>query len=463
MDFPALWSDFEAHAQHTALVEAATGRSVTYAELSQFIGAVRAQLPEQPKRLIALKVAPTIDSTALYLGALSAGHAVLLGSALTAATLAAFRPDMIVRDAQEGAAALAGYRAGDPLLGHDVMVPVTPDGGAIHPAIALVIPTSGSTGAKRFIKLSYQNIHAGAAQVAAGLGITAADRAITNLPLDYVYGLSILHSHLKAGASIVLEADSFLKPKFWDTFREHRVTGLGGVPFTYQSLKQIGFDRFELPSLMTLTQAGGALSLELRSWLACTFVPRGVRVFFMYGLSEASGRVTILPQAGVEAQAGAVGVAVPFGELSIGENDEVIYRGPNVMLGYAKDRSDLQSGDTLGGVLRTGDQGVLSADGHLTIKGRLSRFGKVFGKRVALDELQEAYAGNGILCMDASDDTLNVYHDGSAADALRALVMRLCRDLRVPPQAVRSHQIAELPRTANGKIDYVRLLKMAQS
>jgi acyl-coenzyme A synthetase/AMP-(fatty) acid ligase len=137
------------------------------------------------------------------------------------------------------------------------------------------------------------------------------------------------------------------------------------------------------------------------------------------------------------------------------DDGEIVYRGPNVMLGYAGLRAELALGDELGGVLRTGDLGSLDADGFLTVRGRVKRIAKIAGRRVSLDEFEQALGG-GVAAV-AAPPGIDVYRTGQPAGDLA----RVCADLGLPTPCVRLRTVSELPRTGSGKVDYPELTQLA--
>lgn len=134
---------------------------------------------------------------------------------------------------------------------------------AMHPDLALLLTTSGSTGSPKLVRQSRRNIESNARAIVRYLEIGEEERAITTLPMNYTYGLSIVQSHLLAGASLILTGRSVVEPDFWRLFREREATSFGGVPYTYEILKRVGFFGMELPSLRYFTQAGGKAAAEL--------------------------------------------------------------------------------------------------------------------------------------------------------------------------------------------------------
>ena len=128
----------------------------------------------------------------------------------------------------------------------------------LHPDLALLLSTSGSTGSPKVVRLSRCNLVANATAIAEYLDIRETDRAATTLPMSYCYGLSVIHSHLLRGAGLILTDRSIVDDEFWTLFRRHRGTSFAGVPYTFEMLERIGFDGIDLPDLRYVTQAGRA-------------------------------------------------------------------------------------------------------------------------------------------------------------------------------------------------------------
>jgi len=270
---------------------------------------------------------------------------------------------------------------------------------ALKDSLALLLTTSGSTGSPKFVRQSYNNIVANTVSIVQYLELNASERPITTLPMSYTYGLSIINSHLWVGASIILTQKSLMEKKFWEQFKDYGATSFGGVPYTYEMLDKLRFNRMDLPSLRTMTQAGGKLSPELHKKFAEYAEQTGRHFVVMYGQTEATARMSYLPYKKSLEKYGSMGIAIPGGEFSlidisgntITESDvvgELVYRGENVTLGYAESGSDLSKGDDNGGILVTGDMAKRDIDGYYYIVGRKKRFLKIFGNRVNLDEAE---------------------------------------------------------------------------
>jgi long-chain acyl-CoA synthetase len=379
------------------------------------------------RELVLVRCGPDARSAIGALAALAAGHATILleAGADPAEILARYDPRYVLAD-------------GEVQLREDAAA------AELHPELRLLLSTSGSTGSPKLVRLTAANVLANAASIAEYLGLHPGERAIASLPIPYSYGLSVLTSHLHAGASVALTPHSVIRPDFWDDVRRHAATSFAGVPYSYAMLERIGVRDMELPSLRTMTQAGGRLDPEL----ALRYAER-TRFFVMYGQTEATARIAYVPPERLAEKAGTIGIAIPGGGLRVADDGELIYTGPNVMLGYAESRADLARGDELRGVLPTGDLGTVDADGFFSVTGRLKRIAKVFGQRVNLDEVEAAVAGPAGAV--AADDAIDVYAERGADG--RALARRF----RLPPRAVRVHEVQALPVKGSGKVDYAAL------
>jgi len=427
---------------------------VTYADLADRVGAT-AELLGQERRLVLIAGANTVEAVVTYLAALTSGHPVLMATAGDSLGLEALAT---AYDADVVAGPCTGWR---PLQRREGTAH------RLHPDLALLLSTSGSTGSAKLVRLSHDNVRSNAASIATYLGIRDTDRAITSLPLHYCYGLSVLHSHLLRGAGVVLTDLSVADAGFWRLVRAHQVTAFAGVPHTFELLDRIGFADFELPSLRYLTQAGGRLSPERAVRFAELGRRRGWDLFVMYGQTEATARMAYLPPDLVSEHPEAIGRAVPGGALRIepvpGVDGpgvgELVYTGPNVMLGYAETAADLALGRTVQ-ELRTGDLARPAGDGLFEVVGRLNRFIKVLGLRIDLQQVEAALEGFGVNASCAGcDDELVVVVEGRA-DVV-TVRRRAAGAAGLPAAAVRVISVDALPRLASGKPDHRAVTKIA--
>jgi acyl-CoA synthetase (AMP-forming)/AMP-acid ligase II len=433
---------------HPAVVDD-QGTALGYDALAAAVDARAASLGSDAGGLMALRATNTVATVVDLLACWQAGVAAMLigptGPGDLERLVEAYRPDAVV-GLDVGAPDPAASGGGGP--------------GLASGPTALLLPTSGSTGSPKFVRLSMPAVVASATGIVTALDLSADERGLANLPLHYSYGLSIVLSHLVCGATVVLTGHSAVRPEHWQVVRDQRVTSIPGVPYSYVMYRRVGLLDMDLPHLRSLTQAGGRLEpavvVEVHERLAAT----GRRLFVMYGQTEATSRMSVLDPADLPDQAGSVGRPVPGGAFEIAEPDssgvgEVIYTGPNVMLGYAEGRVDLGAPDQLGRVLATGDLGRLDGDGRLWLTGRVKRIVKLFGERVSLDDIEDLAGTWGpAAAFDDGADRLGIVVEGAVPDDAARTVERR---LGVPPGTVRVRSVEALPRTTTGKIDYTGL------
>lgn len=339
----------------------------------------------------------------------------------------------------------------------------------LHPDLALLLTTSGSTGSPKFVRQSYENIRTNAESIAAYLELDETERPITTLPMNYTYGLSIINSHLLTGGTVLVTERSLMQREFWTFFKEAEATSFGGVPYTYEMLDRMRFERMDLPSLRTMTQAGGKLSPALHQKFAEDARAKGRRFMVMYGQCEATARMGYLPAEKALEKCGSMGIAVPGGKFRLIDADggqittpgitgELVYEGPNVTLGYAERGEDLAKGDERGGVLQTGDMAKFDENGYYYITGRKKRFLKIYGNRVNLDEVDSLVKEKFPVldCASAGmDDHLNVFiTEAGREDAVKDF---LVRRTKLNPAAFRVVAIEKIPKNDAGKTLYREL------
>lgn len=330
-----------------------------------------------------------------------------------------------------------------------------------HPNLALCLTTSGSTGSPKLVRLTKRNIISNAESIAEYLQIDEHERPITMLPMYYSYGLSIINSHLIKGATILLTNKTYAQREFWNFLREQQVTSMSGVPYTWEMLRRLLFFRMDLPSVKTMTQAGGKLNAEIAKEYIDNAAASGKRFIVMYGQTEATARMSYLPWSAAQEKYASIGVAIPGGEFSLAEDGELIYRGENVSMGYAECAEDLLKGDENHGVLHTGDMARVDEDGFYYITGRKKRFVKIWGNRCNLDAVEQIVKQVTSSCAVVGvDDQITVFvtKDGLEKDIKDLLASKT--GLNSKAFAVRT--IATIPVTPSGKIDYPQLQRMIE-
>ncbi len=349
-------------------------------------------------------------------------------------------------------------------LGYYELVEYAPRVVPLHSDLGLLLSTSGSTGSPKLVRLSYKNVWSNAASIVESLGLTCEERPITTLPAHYSYGLSVINSHVHVGATILVTNTSVMQREFWTFAKAARASSIAGVPYIYEMLKRLRFFTMDLPDLRTMTQAGGKFPRESIDEFV-KFAKDQKKVFVvMYGQTEATARMSYLPFDKAEEKSGSVGVAIPGGEFFLLDDaghtivdaaviGNLFYRGPNVSMGYAECSQDLALGDVRRGVLDTGDLAIRDADGFYYLQGRTSRFVKVFGNRIGLDEIESLAKQITPDCACTGvDDLISVF---VTEDGLREPIRAFLADKTgLNRRAFEVCLVQSIPKNSSGKIQY---------
>jgi long-chain acyl-CoA synthetase len=348
-------------------------------------------------------------------------------------------------------------------------------------ADAVLMFTSGTTNVPKAVRVTHANIQANTESIVSYLGLMRTDRVLVILPFFYCYGASLLHTHLRLGARVVL-CNSFVYPETTlDMLEEEGCTVLAGVPSSFQLLlRATTFAARPLPSLRIVQQAGGKLpTVQTEELLAAK---PDARLFVMYGQTEATARLSYLPPEKLTDKMGSIGRGIPGVELRVlgddftpvapGERGEIYAVGANISPGYYKDPAGSASKFTPHG-MRTGDLAILDDDGYIFIVDRRDDFIKSWGYRVSSQEVEAA-----ALRLDQLISAAAVgVPDNEAGEAVTLFVttrpgsgispddiLSSCRRLlpkHMVPRTV--HIIDAMPLNANGKIAKTKLRQLTMA
>lgn len=465
-----IWNP-EAHAGRIALIEE-SGERMTYAELHTEAGALAKAVGR--RCLVFALCRNAIGSVLGYTAFLNHGIVPVmvnshLDGTLLGNLLETYRPEYLWAPAdqkEQFPEAETVYEARGYLLLKTNFGKETP----LYDELALLITTSGSTGSPKLVRQSYENILDNAKSIAEYLKLDETERPITTLPMNYVYGLSIINSHFLTGGTVLLTDKTLMNREFWNFLREQEATSFGGVPYTYEMLDKLRFFRMNLPSLRTVTQAGGKITPELHEKFAAWAAETGRNFVVMYGAAEATSRMGYLPPEKAVEKKGSMGIPIPGGKFTLVDAEgqaitapfttgELVYEGKNVTLGYAERREDLILGDERHGRLETGDMAQFDEDGYYYIVGRKKRFLKIYGNRVNLDEIDRMVKAEFSIEMASAgkDDHLYLFvTDAKMADPVREFVIG---KTKLNPAAFKAVTLDEIPKNDAGKTLYSELSK----
>lgn len=444
------------------------GSAISYDELTNEIN----NFPQVLSRgkLVFLVGGNDLPSIAFYLACLERGVVpLLLPKDIAASPLLnlvhTYQPNYVFGDFSD-TYEIPGYSLTWNTVGYGVYKNSSMVSHGLHPDLALLLATSGSTGSPKLVRLTMSNLVSNAKSISEYLHISRTDRAITSLPFNYSYGLSVINSHLISGASIVLTNRSLFDAGFWSLMSDLNVTSLSGVPYTFEMLLRLRLERLKMPSVKTLTQAGGRLDPSKVQKVAEFARSRNISFITMYGQTEATARISYVPSDLVHEKSNSIGKAIPGGRLWISDSDgnevttegsigELIYEGPNVAMGYAESLDDLRLGNVFAGVLRTGDLARFDKDRFFYIEGRLKRFLKIFGIRISLDAVEGMLADTcAEVAVHGDDEALMVSVVGLFGSTIEETKSFLATTLGLHPSVISIREVAELPRLTSGKIDY---------
>ena len=324
--------------------------------------------------------------------------------------------------------------------------------------LAEILFTSGSTGEPKGVMLSHQNIIANTNSIIRYLKLTTEDIIEVVLPFYYCYGLSLLHTHIRVGGSVVLNNTFAFLGSVFNDFEKYKCTGFAGVPSHFQILlrKSKSFKNTKFPHLRYVTQAGGKLHNAFIKEFVDTFPE--IRFYVMYGQTEATARLSYLPHELVLKKLGSIGRAIPDVALevfddsgipaAVNEVGEIVARGDNIMKGYWDDPAGTQE-SLRNGWLHTGDMARKDEDGFIYLVARKKEIIKVRGKRVSPKEIEEVIVG----IPDVVDCTIEGVEDELMGEAIKAYVvltdgsdLELAKDhiLKMCSQKLSAYKIPQL-------------------
>ncbi|MBO6729001.1 MAG: AMP-binding protein [Maricaulis sp.] len=435
--------------ERVALIGAQSGERLSQGDLARCIEQFALRL-DAGRGIVLIRTDNSINAVIAYLASLHAQCPALLvgaGAEVQKHQLLAQIPVLYVYE---------------PHLDHLDVLPQHRDAD-LHPDLALLLSTSGSTGEQKLVRLSHSNLLSNAGAICTHLELTRQDRAPTGLPMAYSFGLSIINSNLHAGASLLVTDKSLIDADFWGDVRRHQCTSFSGVPEQFKLLEKTGLFPRELPSLRYVTQAGGRLHADQVEKLARRGQSEGWNFFVMYGQTEAAPRMAYLPPSEAISNPGSIGRAIPGGRLELidthgekvtiaGAQGELVYSGDNVMMGYARNAGDLARGQEVERLF-TGDLASRDENGLYTLHGRTARFLKITGKRISLDAVEQRLHALGAEGLAVGQDECLGLVMCSPQDP-SAIARQLVEELGIPASRLQTVRIDKLPLKSNGKPDY---------
>jgi acyl-coenzyme A synthetase/AMP-(fatty) acid ligase len=335
----------------------------------------------------------------------------------------------------------------------------------IHKDVKLLLSTSGTTGTPKFVKLSDENLVKNAMSILEYMPIQNDDVVPLNVPIIFVYGLSVFTTNCIKGGTIVCTDKDILQKEFWKDFKTYKFSTLSGVPYVYEMLHRIGFFKKKHESLRYMTQTGGILNEALIKVIDAYSEKYETSFYAQYGQTEAAGRMAFLQPDDLLKKGASIGMPIQGGSFEIDKDtSELIYYGENVFGGYAQGSEDLDTYDATN-KLYTGDVARKDEYGYYYIIGRIKRIMKLFGTRLNLDEveliLKNNLGGKTFICTGIDDKYLSIIHLNT--ELTDDTIKKVLRDkLNLHASSLKVKCIEDVPLTPNGKIDYQRIKEISE-
>ncbi len=341
--------------------------------------------------------------------------------------------------------------------------------------LAAMFYTSGSTGEAKGVMLSHKNLLSNTIGTIEYLKLTEKDSVLVVLPFYYIYGNSLMLTHIATGGTLVVDNRFMYAETILDTMEQEKVTGFSGVPSNFLILlNKSTFTQRKFPHLRYITQAGGAMAPDVVNRIVDAFPDK--EIYIMYGQTEASPRITWLPPEKVQEKIGSIGIEVngvevrllaeDGTEVTTGEVGEIVVGGDSVMLGYwnqAEEEKDVLKNRKL----FTGDLAKRDDDGYLYIVGRKKQIIKSGGNRISVKEVEETLLSNSkiheVAIFGVEDEIFGeavkaviVLRDGEIADEkeIQKFVRTLLPEYKVPRYV---QFMRNIPKTQAGKVDFQAL------
>ncbi len=328
----------------------------------------------------------------------------------------------------------------------------------VHPDLALLLSTSGTTGSAKLVRLSYNNLYDNISNACQKLVIQKGQKGISPLPINHIYGLDFCLWHWHCGATLLVTEESVISKKFLEFYKKEEANNFAGTPYIYKILKRIQFwDSEKVGYLHVAMSAGEQMPKEEQKNLVFTL---GDKFWISYGQTECAYMISAMNFDRNNIKLGSVGKALDNVKIEINSNEELLVKSKSVCMGYANTIEELANGDINQGIIYTGDKAWIDEDGCIYLKGRLTRYIKILGKRVNLDDIEEylrnKFPSREFACI-GSDNFIVVFFTGLEENLDKEVSVILDRYMRIPQKFIFCMSLKELPRSNTGKILYTKL------
>jgi acyl-coenzyme A synthetase/AMP-(fatty) acid ligase len=340
---------------------------------------------------------------------------------------------------------------------------------------ALILYTSGTTRAPKGVTLTHKNLLSNTQGTVEYLGLTSEDSILATVNFCYSYGNSLLLTHTKVGGTMIIENRVSYPIKVIEQLCVSKVSGFSTVgSYINLILKQESLRSHHLKNLRYITFAGESTNFE--DIVKLNGMAPDIKIFVMYGQTEAAPRLSYLEPDMLFEKAGSIGRGMPGVTLRVvsdegkdvipGEIGEIIAAGDNIMKGYWNNEEDTKS-VVRDGWLYTGDLATVDEAGYIFVKGRKDDIIKYMGHRISPVEIEaaintcEQVLESAVVGVESGEGKLIKAYIVPKSEGLRIEEINTHINKLLPsfkrPQVI--ELIDDLPRTTSGKIKRSELRK----
>lgn len=336
----------------------------------------------------------------------------------------------------------------------------------IHKDLILLLPTSGTTGSQKFVRISKVNLNINTQSICKIKKLDSNDICITTMPFQYTFGMSIVNSHILSNSKIILNNESLFSKIFWQKMNKFKVSNFGHVPFGLEILRRLNFQKIALKNLRLIYQAGGKLDDELWKYFVELCEKKKIDFIPMYGATEATSRMSFLEKKFLKSKIGCIGKGLENTKMYLKRvkkgKGEIVFEGKNVSMGYANSFKDLKRGNNNKYKLFTRDIGYYDEDNYIYIIDRNDHFIKINGVRINIIDIQNFLKANffGIITIKGKNKII-IFFDKKSINKI-AIQKELLKRFEINPNNVYFKFIKKIP-TINNKINYKKLEQIVKN
>lgn len=328
-----------------------------------------------------------------------------------------------------------------------------------HPDVALLLSTSGTTGSSKLAKISYENLYNNAEYACMHLGMKSGQKGISPLPINYTYGIAFCFWHWHCGAALLVTEEPVIGKKFREFFKREGANNFAATPYTFRMLDKVKFWESEILNTLHFAMSGGAQMSESDQVYMISVLKE--KFWIGYGQTECTCIISAMNFDEDNIKLGSIGKAFDNMKVILDvETNELCIKSKSVCMGYANDMEDMKDGDGNHGMLRTGDVAYIDEDGCIFLRGRLTRYIKILGKRTSLDDIEKYLANNfpDIECAcTGKDDHITIFCKKGEEWLKKEMLSTLALGLKIPAQFISFRYMEKIPRNEAGKITYAEM------